>query len=290
MAEAALRESIERLMAPRAKPLPLWLLYDPILNDPLELRDRPEARIPLRLPDRVDVESGLRPGFVELTADLDDRLFDLSVTACEAETQVDALNLAEGRSICGWFRASRITIDCLSSASVQTQRGVALRWVRWHDPRVLCQLWPVLTPMQRAAILADGECAAIIDLLGHVQLIRGDEEAGSSRASTPSNGSIHRPTTEWGLDAAQWRTLSDTALVISLLAKLRDDGLVADHTWPLRLRVLLGDARLRGITQDDDLAAYVCFLVKGHAQGEDFEEAIAAARPDPGPETPAHPV
>jgi hypothetical protein len=274
MAQSALSESIERLMAPGAEPQPLWLLYDPVLNDPLGLRDRPEVRLPLRLPDHVAIEPELRPGFIQLAADLDDRLFESSVAACEAETQVDALNVGEGRSICGWFRAPRITIDRLRSASVQAQRGAGLRWVRWHDPRVLCQLWPVLKPTQRAGILGAGACGAMVDLLGHVQLIRGAESPAPSR--------VAEPTSDWDLDAAQWRTLSDTALVISLLARLRADGLVADPTWPLRLHVLLGEARMRGVSQDDDLLAYVCFVVQGHVQGMDFDEALATARLDPG--------
>ncbi len=274
MTQYAMRYSIERLMAPTAEPLPLWLLYDPLLNDPLELRDRPEARVLLRLPDHVAIEPGLRPGFIQLTADLDDRLFESSLAACEAETCGDALNLGDGRSICGWFRASRATVNGLCSASVQAQRGVALRWLRWHDPRVLCQLWPVLKPTQRAGILGGGACAAIVDLLGHVQFIRGAESTDPGR--------VPAPTSDWDLDAAQWRTLSDTALVIALLARLRDEGLIADAAWPLRLHVLLGDARMRGLVQDDDLLAYVCFVVQGHVQGMDFDEAMAAARMDPG--------
>jgi len=281
MTQTALHEAVARLLVPDAARLPLWLLYDPVLNDPLQLRDRSEERLWLRLPAHVDIEPASRPGFIRLSGDLDDRLFDSSVAASEAETLGDALNVGTGRAVCGWFRAETTTVQRLCAAGVQTQVGVAYRWVRWHDPRVMCQLWPILKPAQRSTILDNGACAVIVDLLGQVQRLQGTDEL-NPRPAPPQSGPVASAIDGWGLDHAQWHTLSDTALVISLLSGLREDGLIPDATWPLRLHALLAQARERGMAQDDDLRAYVRFVIEGQVQGLDFDEAISVARSDPG--------
>lgn len=240
----------------------LHLLYTPELHDPVpeagdSRRDAARIRIPSHIAAIRPSDDGLprlitldtrrvAPYLLEHDAALDDPLLEASIDQAHAEAALGARadahldnadpELAAG-AVGGWIvsdesatqMAQRIASFSAGWVADEGHRPRQRQWMRWTQPQVLCSLWPLLSPEQRAALVGTGVWVAF-------------DVAGRVRAFTAADGSDHTPRPA-ELDAAQSAVLRNIPLVQELLAawsQLAQDrgrGLPADAEHRLHLHL-----------------------------------------------------
>jgi hypothetical protein len=281
------RQAIVRALAVQGAASPstlLWLCYDPVLHDTLRLQDKKIARLHLDVPAHLEIPATHRPGFVPLEQGLDDDMFEASVTIAVQETQGDALNLDSGRSVCAWLRAKPEAIHRLQRMSSLAKVGEGMRWVRWHDPRVLQQLWPVLDSGQQSCFTQGCSAWTFIDIDGTVQSLASFQNGASSASSDV-------PIESFSLRSSQWQRLGHNGLSLRIVSQWREACLEASAagqstsaTFILpRICGLLQQASSYGFVQTDDLSAYTLHHLQGGSlQDTDTQQRMQRALLDPG--------
>lgn len=192
----------------------LHLLYVPELVDPLSLvedavRDMALIRPPLnvvsaapdkdKLPRVITLDCRrVAAYFLETSPDIDDPLFESSITQAHAETclqqkhdaelQNDERELSE-LSIGGWI----LSCEPASTIALRIHKFAHLilsneqrYWVRWSNPVYLSALWPAMTAAQRWALLGDAVWLAF-DATGQLRHYSATEVEIAHKASDTVN-------------------------------------------------------------------------------------------------------
>jgi hypothetical protein len=280
-----IRQAVVKTLAVSGVPImPLWLCYDPVLQDTLQLEDKVVPVRHLELPLHLKIPTAHRPGFVLLENGTDDTLFENSVTVAVQETQHDALNLESGRSVCAWLRATPEAIRRLQGMSCLTKAHEGRRWLRWHDPRVLQTLWPVLECDQQACFTQGCSAWAFIDIDGAVQNMIPFPNGVASASSVV-------PLESFSLRTPQWQRLAHNGLALGIVHQWREASLEAGASvQPVsavsilsRIHGLLLQASGHGFAQTDDLRSYAMHHLQGGSlQDPQSKDRLQRALLDPG--------
>ncbi|MDB0567588.1 DUF4123 domain-containing protein [Ralstonia solanacearum] len=272
----------------------LYLLYVPGEDDPLRLSgNQPRTQAIVRQSMLNDIDEAFLPRVItldcrrvaayllETDAALDDPLLEASIALVGSRGGQGGEETSY--AVCGWIASSddagtiaRRLSDSVRRSDPRIGRIVRLRW---HDPRVLSQMWPQLPAEQRVALLGTQLAWVAINAVGQVAVF----DAGAEKvAIDQSNPPLLVP------DAAQWNRLHNVALVNRLLElwreRLRATGgaLPQDAVDVLHRHVAQA---LRHKLDGRDAQTYVLValgLREGFEQDTDWCAAIQAAAQAPG--------
>lgn len=285
----------------------LHLLYTPELHDPVpgagdSRRDAARIHIPGHIAAIRPSDDGLprlvtldtrrvAPYLLEHDAALDDPLLEASIGQAHAEAalgaRVDAHldnsdpELAAG-AVGGWIvsdesatqTAQRIASFSAGWVTDEGHRPLQRQWMRWTQPPVLCSLWPLLSPEQRATLVGTGVWVAF-------------DAAGRVHAFTAADGSDHTPRPA-ELDAAQSAVLRNIPLVQELLpawrqlARDRGRGLPADAEHRLHLHLQEAQCLKLPHSEVPVYALAAAPLLAGATQSPQWQALLERAR-DQGP-------
>jgi hypothetical protein len=220
----------------------LHLVYVPELADPLSLggdvaRQSSPIRAPLRhrpfapkdhkLPRVISLDCRRVAAFLlETSADIDDPLFESSIVQAHAEQvhqdvphHVPANDEAHfvQSSIGGWILSSEPAMAIaarISRFSLSTRDDGSSHWMRWFDPVFATSMWPVLSPVQKAALL--GDAVWIVCAAGGRLLVL---SAGDADRAEPNEGLLPDVNPLKRLDGTQSDTARHVPQVRDLMAR-----------------------------------------------------------------------
>lgn len=257
-----------------------WLLID-VAPRPLREDDPFGAAILAHKPRQIsspanDVDTRLMPLLLELdsTRASDSGLISEAIEEALAERLPESLAQGAGRRICGWLEspvAGEVLARHIADRfSLRLPDGTTGK-LRWFDPAVLWAMWPILTPVQRNALLGPIAAYWLLDPTGAWQTLH-----SSPLMESPSHLTLDATQlAEIGRIAALNRTLREWGA-----AYLKPDVLSAAReiaAAALRRGAALGFADL------NDLAAFALRALTTHPRFDSHplvRERLAKREPD----------